>query len=257
MRTWARRSSAAVFAIALATLPLGTSSAGAQDNLAPGVPVAKVNASGLQGKLSARMNAASGRTTAFIELARQPAVDAFNAEQAKGSGKEQAKQAANAAKAGVAGLVDSIVGLLRTQDAGTKELYQTANAVPGVVVTADAAKIRELAQRDDVVSIRTVVPKTVGNNSAEQLTNTLQAWQQTGHFGDGVRVGVIDTGIDYTHADFGGPGTKEAYSAVDPAKATALFPNAKVVGGTDLVGDAYNAAGTGDATIPKPDPNPL
>jgi subtilisin family serine protease len=258
MRTWARRSSAAVFAIALTASVVGTASAAPPADQPPaGLPTAKVDASRLQSKLSPRLGAADGTTTAFIELAQQPAVDAFNAEQAKGTGREQAKRAANAAKAGVTGAVDSVLGQLRSLDAGTKKLFQTSNAVSGVVVTADAAKIREIAQRPDVVSIRTVVPKTRANSSAAQLTDTLTAWQQTGRYGDGIRVGVIDDGIDYTHADFGGPGTKEAYDSVDRSKPSPLFPTAKVVGGTDLVGDDYDSNGTSGSPDPAPDPNPL
>ncbi|NKQ54743.1 S8 family serine peptidase [Amycolatopsis sp. K13G38] len=255
MRPWARRSFAAVFAVAVTTTFPGTSSAAEPDPLAEGVPTAKVT--GLAGKLSPRLGASAGRITAFVELAQQPAVDAYNAEQAKGAGPARARDAANAAKANVANLAGSVLGQLRSLDAGTKVLYQTANAVSGIVVTADAAKIRELAQRPDVVAIRTVVPKTRGNSSAAQLTSTLAAWQQTGRYGDGVKVGVIDDGIDYTHADFGGPGTKAAYEAIDRSKATPLFPTAKVVGGTDLVGDDYDSAGTSGDPQPVPDPNPL
>ena len=38
--------------------------------------------------------------------------------------------------------------------------------------------------------------------------------------GDGVKIAVIDTGIDYTHANFGGPGTVAAYEAADAADTT-------------------------------------
>ena len=104
--------------------------------------------------------------------------------------------------------------------------------------------------------MRTVVPKTRTNASAEQLTNTLAAWQQTGKFGDSIRVGVIDDGIDYTHADFGGPGTPAAYKASTAPSRRPLFPSAKVVGGTDLVGDDYDADGKPGSTDPGAGPEP-
>ncbi|WP_410574121.1 S8 family serine peptidase [Amycolatopsis sp. cmx-4-61] len=253
------RATTAAFAVVLAAA-LGAPVANASPDpaqgsqLADGVAPAKIDDAKLPGKLSPRLGAAQGRVTAFVELAEKPAVDAFTAAQPQG--KEQAKRAARAAKADTAAAVDAVVGQLRAADAKPQVVTETANAVPGVVVTADAAKLREVAKRADVVAVRTVVPKTRTNASAEQLTNTLAAWQQTGKFGDGVRVGVIDDGIDYTHADFGGPGTQAAYKSVDSTQPTPLFPSAKVVGGTDLVGDDYDAATAAKAT-PKPDPNPL
>ncbi|WP_199199102.1 S8 family serine peptidase [Amycolatopsis sp. CA-128772] len=248
------RATTAAFAVVLAAA-LGAPVASAADApLAEGVAPAKIDDAKLQGKVSPRLGAAQGRVTAFVELAKKPAVDAFTSAQPQG--KEAAKRAARAAKDDTAAAVNSVVSQLRAADAKPQVVTQTANAVPGVVVTADAAKLREVAKRADVVAVRTVVPKTRTNASAEQLTNTLAAWQQTGRFGDGVRVGVIDDGIDYTHADFGGPGTQAAYKSVDSTKPTPLFPSAKVVGGTDLVGDDYDAA-TAGKTTPKPDPNPL
>ncbi|KAL0956650.1 hypothetical protein HGRIS_002782 [Hohenbuehelia grisea] len=54
--------------------------------------------------------------------------------------------------------------------------------------------------------------------------------------GSGVTIGIIDTGIDYTHPSLGG----------------AFGPGHKVIGGFDLVGDAYTGTNT-----PVPDPDPL
>ncbi|MFF0145652.1 PA domain-containing protein [Amycolatopsis sulphurea] len=253
---WAARSVALGSAVVLTAAVAGVPSAFAQAApLADPVAPVKVDSTGFQGKLSSRLGAAQGEITAFVELAKKPAVDAFKAEESKG--KEKAKQAARAAKNDVAAAVSSVVGQLRTADASTKLVTQTSNAVAGAVVTADAAKIRELAKRPDVASVRTVVPKTRTNATAEQLTNTLASWQKTGKFGDDVRVGVIDDGIDYTHADFGGPGTPEAFKSVDSTKPTPLFPNAKVVGGTDLVGDKYDSEGKNGSKTPAPDPNPI
>jgi subtilisin family serine protease len=75
--------------------------------------------------------------------------------------------------------------------------------------------------------------------------------------GAGVRIGIIDTGIDYTHADFGGPGTASYYNSLDPTTIQpGVFPTAKVAGGYDLAGDSYDA-GDPNNSIPIPDPNPL
>lgn len=80
----------------------------------------------------------------------------------------------------------------------------------------------------------------------------------TGIKGANMSVGVIDTGIDYTHSMFGGAGTEEAFKATDPKLPSEAFPNAKVVGGIDLVGTEYNAASEIFALrIPNPDVNPI
>ncbi len=76
--------------------------------------------------------------------------------------------------------------------------------------------------------------------------------------GKGIKVGVIDTGIDYTHAMFHGVGTVEGYKAVNPDMPDSGFPNDRVVGGIDLVGTEFDSASPDFAKhIPKPDMNPL
>ncbi len=79
-----------------------------------------------------------------------------------------------------------------------------------------------------------------------------------GFKGKNLRVGVIDTGVDYTHSMLGGPGNVEAYESVDPTATTPYFPNAKVVDGIDIVGDSYNPR-TDDLnfSVPKMDRNPI
>ena len=81
---------------------------------------------------------------------------------------------------------------------------------------------------------------------------------QMGISGQGMTVGVLDTGIDYTHQMFGGIGTEAGYKAVDPSKPTAGYPNLKVVGGIDLVGTNYDSGSAEYSNhIPKPDMNPI
>lgn len=76
--------------------------------------------------------------------------------------------------------------------------------------------------------------------------------------GEGMKVGIIDTGVDYTHKMFLGEGTEAAYKAIDPKTPNAAFPNKKVVGGIDLAGTNFNS-GSPDwkNRIPVPDANPL
>jgi minor extracellular serine protease Vpr len=85
-----------------------------------------------------------------------------------------------------------------------------------------------------------------------------QAAYEQGVKGQGIRVGVLDTGIDYTHLMLGGTGSEEDYKSVNPDGPSAFFPNKKVVGGIDLVGSQFDSASLDPAKrIPLPDLNPI
>ncbi len=107
------------------------------------------------------------------------------------------------------------------------------------------------------ITIRNSV-KFIGAEKVHGLTSKNEAGTEVAVTGKGIRVGIIDTGIDYTHAMLGGVGTAEAYKSINPSEKTDMYPNSKVVGGIDLVGTEYNSA-SGDFSkhIPKPDANPL
>lgn len=76
--------------------------------------------------------------------------------------------------------------------------------------------------------------------------------------GQNMKVGILDTGVDYTHRMLGGSGKEADFSAVNPAQPNPQFPNAKVVGGLDLVGTAYDAGSEVPARqLPVPDGNPI
>ncbi|GAA1337869.1 S8 family peptidase [Saccharothrix algeriensis] len=197
---------------------------------------------------------ATGAVTAFVELAGTPAAEAFDGEKARGAGDDQAARAARAARQRTDGTAARVLGALRGRDPDSREVARTTNAVPGVLVTADAADVRALAALPEVRAVRPAVPKVVQNAGAVRLTGAARVWQRAGRYGDGMRVGIIDTGIDYTHADFGGPGTSAAYDAVD--RTAPWTPTAKVVGGHDFAGDDYDADDP-DRSTPAPDPNPL
>ncbi len=86
-----------------------------------------------------------------------------------------------------------------------------------------------------------------------------QVWSTFGVRGQGMRVALVDTGIDYTHASFGGEGTVAAYEANDPTFIEpGSFPTDKVIGGYDFVGNNYDVLDDDPTNdIPRPDFDPL
>jgi subtilisin family serine protease len=143
---------------------------------------------------------------------------------------------------------------------GAQVLFQASLAYNGIAVSVRAAQIDKLRALPGVVGVRAVPPKQRSNAAAVPFVGAPAVWSASGGLtGRGMRVGVVDSGVDYTHADFGGPGTPAAYSGnnraiVEPG----TFPTAKVVGGYDFAGDAYDATSSNPANrIPHPDPDPL
>ena len=89
---------------------------------------------------------------------------------------------------------------------------------------------------------------TPSNGGAATEVQAKNVWAQTATLktgtGYGVKVAVIDTGIDYTHDDFVRNGD-------------VTFPTAKVVAGYDLVGDDYKPGYGGIYELPQPDSDPM
>jgi len=229
-------------------------------------PVADAHAlTGLdKDKLAGGLDRASGSHAVFVQLTGHGAADA--ATLARSTGKASPAAAARSRRAAVAQTAKAVLGTARSKDKGTDELFQVSNAVPGIALRADSAALRAIAARSDVVKVSPLVAKTASNASAAQLTKVLATWQATGNTGKGVKVGVIDTGLDYTHADFGGVGTPAAYDAAHADETNPFWRDglptlgkAKVAGGYDFVGDNYDAnpANPSYQPVPHPDANPI
>lgn len=157
-------------------------------------------------------------------------------------------------------------GASAAKESGAQVLYTTHNTMRGVALYGNVEQIRALANRSDVERISIIEDMAPQNTGSVLDTDTLSVWAQqhaqntasTGYTGKGVKIVVLDTGIDYTHADLGGPGTQEAY---EKAKASDTIPEGtydpkKFLGGYDLVGDDYNSAKK-ETSTPHPDANPL
>ena len=122
-----------------------------------------------------------------------------------------------------------------------------------VAVFADPSKVAAIRALPGVKSVRPLVLHTRANSTSVPFLGVPRdVWQALGNTGEGVKVGIVDSGIDYLHASFGGSGSDSDYIANDRTKAPdAFFPNARVVGGRDFAGDEY---GSGGGAEPDPDP---
>jgi subtilisin family serine protease len=202
----------------------------------------------------------AGRAAYFVQLRGQGAVDAGQVAGRTVPGKVLSQRTV------ITDNADRAFAAARAADAKAVKLYTTTNLIPGFAVNTDASGVKALAARSDVVKVSRIIPKTASNANTANLVRALNTWKYNGDTGKGVRIGVIDTGLDYTHADFGGKGTPAAYQAAlandtDPGWRSSLpaLGKAKVMGGIDFAGDSYNADPTSAdyQPIPHPDKNPL
>lgn len=145
------------------------------------------------------------------------------------------------------------------------------NAIAFVAPSEVTSKIEALEGVNKLVQNTMFMrPQTVGmEKRIQELTPGLndknsvtfigaEKLHKKGISGQKMRIGIIDTGVDYTHSMLGGPGTKAIFDSINPSTANEYFPNSKVVGGVDFVGTNY-AAGAEDFSknIPIRDENPI
>jgi subtilisin family serine protease len=132
-------------------------------------------------------------------------------------------------------------GIKYTERAAFQELWN------GVSIVADAS---QLAKLESLGAVKAVFPNLTVSlpasqpdlNTATGMTGADIVRTALGYDGTGIKVAVMDTGIDWNHPDLGG----------------CFGPGCKVATGWDFVGDAFNASDPTapiDATL-HPDPNP-
>ena len=203
----------------------------------------------------------TGEINVMIELKDLPTSRVFSqglgGKTAKGANSVQlaaARSSARAQMVRIKGAQQRVLAHLGNFGQNAKVLYNVQTAYNGIAARIDASLVPQLKSDPDVKGVYALPIHYLENSSSLPFIKAASAWAATsGNSGDGVRIAIIDTGTDYLHANFGGPGTAAAYAAnnraiIEPGS----FPTAKVVGGMDFAGDAYTGA-----NVPVPDPDPL
>lgn len=133
-----------------------------------------------------------------------------------------------------------------TRDLDVNLRHDFARVWNGVSIETDVATARGLTELDAVerlwADVELSVPDLPERHTELALataTTGAAAAHEMGLDGSGVKVGVIDTGIDYTHPDLGG----------------CFGEGCRVVTGADFVGDGYNADEP-EHSVPLPDDDP-
>lgn len=122
----------------------------------------------------------------------------------------------------------------------------------------DRAKLAELPGVKAIYPVEVVQaprPDPAGGGAAPDMATALamtgadRVQSQLGFTGTGIKVAVMDTGIDLDHPDFGGTGVNGT---------TPLLNHPRIKYGYDFVGDAFNADSTSPTynPVPAPDDNP-
>lgn len=189
----------------------------------------------------------SGPATFFVELSGQP-LALVEAAAKKTAGDPEAdltdaqiaevKANLQAEQAEVVRFVAANGGTVHGQ------LFWAINAVRVTLEGAHVPRVRELP---GVKKLHELPYSRRSSASSVPAVGAPAVWGGDGKYtGKGIKVAVLDSGIDYTHATFGGEGTPEAFqAAAKTADPTPYFASTRVKGGTDLVGDAYDGT---DAT---------
>ncbi len=194
----------------------------------------------------------SAQVDVFVQLATPPVAEVNARALAANSTVSPADQRAHAAR------ITAEQRALRSQlqAIGATELGSLRVGANGISVNVRAGDVSRLRALPGVKSVARVEKFKMSNVDSVPWVGANAVHTNLGVRGEGIRIAIIDSGVDYTHANFGGPGTVEAYATqnfnvIEPG----TFPTAKVIGGFDFAGPTYNANIPG--SVPQPDPDPL
>ncbi len=211
----------------------------------------------------------TGSSQVVIELRDAPATQvyasALEVAAAQANPQAQATAAAQQQLQRIQQAQQRVLDTMQRQGINAQVLYRTQRVYNGIGAIVDASRIEQIAQIDGVKAIHPLITKYRDNSTSVPFIGADHLWDDRlsgteRNDGSGIKIAIIDTGIDYLHTNFGGPGSGYEENTTDAPNPTYFGPSApKVKGGYDFVGDDYNADFTDPnfQPIPRPDPDPM
>ncbi len=118
-------------------------------------------------------------------------------------------------------------------------INKTSKLANALIVKGDKLDVQKLQNHAQVKGIYPIYDYKPSVAASADYLNATPLVQSGIASGKGIKVSILDTGIDYTHKQFGGPGTQAAYDAA-VASETVSWPQGIVKGGYDFVNDDPN-----------------
>jgi subtilisin family serine protease len=195
--------------------------------------------------------AATNRLGRYFVVMKAPSLaQRFAAGARSGAAQRQSRAAA---------LQSQEAAIRQAQSQGGRIIFRYGTLVNAFSAKLSAKAVSALAQRPDVASVQPVAIVLLDNESSVPFIGAPKVWQKFGAQGQGMKLALVDTGIDYTHKDFGGSGNPADFANNDPnVIEPGTFPTKKVIGGYDFVGSNYDVLDDDPSNdIPRPDFDPL
>ena len=249
--------SVAVGLAMLGSMPFASVARGAAAPLPLAVETGERTVGGVREKIDPNLRGKTGIVQVIVELSDAPTVQV----RADGASRGLGSTALAAAQTRQLNMIEGKQQTLARSLSGLQasEIFRVQRVLNGVAVSVDAKNLAAIAQLPGVKAVHPLATYQRDNASSVPLIGAPQVWGGIGGgaTGTGLKIGIIDTGIDYTHVGFNGTGNYAAAAADTTIIEPGTFPTAKVVGGIDLVGDDYDPGGKGAQLVPQPDPDPL
>ncbi|MBE0364732.1 hypothetical protein PULV_a2488 [Pseudoalteromonas ulvae UL12] len=124
---------------------------------------------------------------------------------------------------------------IQSMDLDLTVLARTSKLVNSIIVKGDQDKLEQLLALPEVDDIYPVYDFELDVADSADYVKATPLVAGGIAKGAGVKVAVLDTGVDYTHAAFGGAGTEEAYAEAVSDPSAVVWPQGQVKGGYDYV----------------------